>query len=260
MITLIERIRIKSDDMREDFRRIKEQLPGICKIASDFYLVPKKRGSHYFIKSPVSHDKTWSLALYPASDTFCDFANGNRSGDSVSLVSYLKGVNNWQALQTLKDFYGLEDAREQDKQELQRRIQLQQERERKKRQWQQAFKTVLFRQIDSLRLWEDFYTFALENCLYEPLNDMWCYIMDELQRTEYRLDILCGTNQSGYRSMKYSDCVPSDYPQWLLDSLAILLEAGVFQATREEIGQIITQRDYELTKKPGGVSRCEIEW
>lgn len=137
--------------MREDFQTIKEQLPGILKIASDFCGQPKRRGSHYFIKSPSSNDRTWSLCLYPSSNTYCDFAGGNRSGDSISLISYLRGTDNWTALQTLKDFYGLSDAKEQDKQELRRKIQRQQEHERKKRQ--QTFKTALFGCTDDLQRW-----------------------------------------------------------------------------------------------------------
>lgn len=246
--------------MKEDFQSIKEQLPGILKISSDFYQQPKKRGSYYFIKSPASHDKTWSLCLYPANNTYCDFAGGNRSGDSISLVSYIKGVDNWKALQTLKEFYGLEDARAQDKQETRRRILVQQEQEQKKRQRQQAFKIALFGEISHLRKWESIYTITLKNRLYKPYSDMWCYIMDELQRTECKLDTLCATSQSEYRFMKYSDRVPSDRPQWLLDALSILAECGTFQPTREEIEEITAQRNFELTRKPGGaVRRCEIE-
>ena len=256
--------------MKEDFQTIKEQLPGILKIASDFYGQPKKRGSHYFIKSPKTSDRTWSLCLYPSSNTYCDFAGGNHSGDSISLISYLMGTDNWTALQTLKDFYGLSDAKEQDKQELRRKIQRQQEQERKKRQQeqerkkrqrQQAFETALFSCTDDLQRWANIYRLALKNRLYEPLSDMWCYTMDELQRTEYKLDILCGSDQSEYRFMKASsDCIPSDYPQWLLDALSILAECGAFQPTREEIKKITAQRDFELTRKPGGERRCKVEW
>lgn len=247
--------------MKEDFETIKAQLPGILKIASDLYLTPKKRGSHYFIKSPVSHDRTWSLCLYPSSNTYCDFAGGNRNGDSISLISYLRGTDNWTALQTLKDFYGLSDAKEQDKQELRRKIQRQRQQEQEKRQRQQTFKTALFGCTDDLQRWANIYRLALKNRLYEPFSDMWCYIMDELQQTEHKLDILCGSNQSEYRFMKASsDCIPSDYPQWLLDALSILAECGAFRATEGEIREITAQRNYELTRKPGAERRCKIEW
>lgn len=248
--------------MKEDFQTIKEQLPGICKIASDFYQQPKKRGSHYFIKSPVSHDKTWSLALYPANNTYCDFAGGNHSGDSISLISYVRGVDNWQALKILKDFYGLSDAREQDKQELRRKIHRQRQQEQEKRQRQQAFKTALFGCIDDLKRWEDIYKAVLKNRLYEPFTDEWAHCVNELHKTGYQIDILCASDCDSYRFMKTSSGgMPSDYWQWLLDSLVILAECGAFQPTREEIEGITAQRDFELTRKPGGaVRRCEIEW
>lgn len=246
--------------MKEVFQTTKERLPGICKITSDFYQQPKKRGSYFFVKSPISHDKTWSLCLYPASNTFCDFAGGNRCGDSIGLISYLKGVDNWRALQMLREFYGLTDSKEQDRQEARRKIQLQQEQERKKRQRQQAFKTALFACIDDLKRWEDGYTLALEKRLYEPFSDMWCFIMDELQRTKCKLDILCGSDQHSYRFMKRGSKYSSDRPQWLLDVLEMLAECGSFQATQSELAEIKAQRDFELIKEPGAERRCSIEW
>lgn len=243
--------------MKEDFETIKAQLPGILKIASDFCGRPKKRGTCYFIKSPISHDKTWSLALYPASNTYCDFAGGNRGGDSISLMAHLKGVDNWTALKILKDFYGLSDAREQDKQETRRRILEQQEREQRK----QDFKTALSARIDDLRRWENIYRLALKNRLYEPFTDEWAHCVNELHKTSYQLDILCASDCDSYRFMKTSSgSMPSDYWQWLIDALSILAECGVFQATAQELKEIRAQRDYELTRKPGGGRRCSIEW
>lgn len=140
--------------MKSDFITIKQQLPGIVRVVSDFYAEPKRKGSVYFVKSPATHDRTASLAIYPNSNRFCDFANGNHSGDIIGFISYVKGVNNWEALQTLKDFYGLADSREQDRQEAQRRIQLQQEQERRKEERRQAFYRALWEQIDALKRWE----------------------------------------------------------------------------------------------------------
>lgn len=249
--------------MKEDFTHAKEELQriGIKRVAADFYAEPKRKGSVFFVKSPATTDKHESLALYPGSNRFVDFANGGHSGDVVGFVSYIRGCNNWQALKELQSYYGLADARKRDRQEIRRKIQRQRQQEQEKRQRQQAFKTALFGRTDDLQRWANIYRLALKNRLYEPFSDMWCYIMDELQQTQYKLDILCSSNQSEYRFMKYSDRLPSDYPQWLLDSLAILEECGAFQPTREEVKEITAQRNYELTRKPGGaVRRCEIEW
>lgn len=247
--------------MKEDFQIVKMRLPGICKIASDFYLTPKRKGSVFFVKSPYAHDSDWSLALYTNNNMFVDFANGGFKGDSIAFLAYIRDCNQWQALKILKDFYGLSDAKEQDKQEIRRKIQRQQEQERKKRERQKAFKNALFGEISRLKRWADFYTIAVEKCLYEPFSGMWCYIMDELQRTERKLDILCSSNQSEYRFMKTSsDCIPSDRFQWILDCLGVLRECGAFQATEEEIREITAQRDFELTRKPGAERRCKVEW
>ena len=110
--------------MKSDFVFAKEDLSriGIKRVAADFYAEPKRKGSVYFVKSPATHDKTASLALYPNLNRFTDFANGNYSGDCISFVAYVRGCNNWEALQTLKEFYGLTDSREQEKEEIRRRI------------------------------------------------------------------------------------------------------------------------------------------
>lgn len=247
--------------MREDFQTIKEQLPGICKIASDFYLTPKRKGSVFFVKSPATADKHESLALYPGSNRFVDFANGGFKGDSIAFLAYIRDCNQWQALKELQAYYGLADAREQDRQEARRRILAQQEQEQKKRQRQQAFKTALFGEIDRLKRWGDIYKDVLRNRLYEPLTNEWAHCVNELHKTSYQLDILCASDCSSYRLMKTSSGgVPSDYPQWLLDSLAILAECGAFQAKQSELAEIKKQRDFELTRKPGGKRRCGIEW
>ena len=87
--------------MKLDFITIKQQLPGIVRVVSDFYAEPKRKGSVYFVKSPATHDKTASLALYPGSNRFTDFANGNLSGDCIAFVAYIKNINQWQALKEL---------------------------------------------------------------------------------------------------------------------------------------------------------------
>lgn len=250
--------------MKSDFVLAKEELSqiGIKRVAADFYQEPRRKGGCYFVKSPATHDKTASLAIYPNSNRFCDFANGNLSGDIIGFISYVKGVNNWQALQTLKDFYGLADAREQEKEEARRRIQLQQEQERRKEERRQAFYRALWEQIDDLKRWAVIYSTAIEKAVFEPFSDLWAHCVNELQKTEYRLDILCAADCKAYPRMKaYHENLPSDRPQWLLDVLAVLAEGGAFTATEEEIKEITVQRDFELTRQPGGaVRRCKVEW
>ncbi len=264
MTIALESIQSNGDNMKSEFIIAKEELNqiGITKICSDFYIEPKKEGSVFFTKSPSTQDKTFSLALYPNSNRFCDFANGNYSGDVVGFVSYIKGINNWQALQELKSFYGLIDSREVDKQEIRQRIQLQQREKCKKSKRQQEFKTALFGEIDRLKRWENIYKVIMKKQIYAPFTNEWCYCIKEQQQINLKLDILCAVDSRTYIRMKPNPSMglSSDRPQWLLDTLAILAEYGSFKATKAELEEITTQRDFELTRKSGTDRRCSIEW
>lgn len=243
--------------MKSDFTLAKEELQriGIKRVAADFYAEPKRKGSVYFVKSPATHDKTASLALYPNSNRFTDFANGNLSGDCIAFVAYIKNINQWQALKELQTYYGLTDAREHDRQEAQRRIQLQQEQERRKEERRQAFYRALWTQIDDLKRWAVIYSTAIEKAVFEPFSDTWAYCVNELQKTEYRLDILCAADCKAYPRMKaYHEYLPSDRYKWLLDVLAVLAEGGAFTATEEELREIKAQAAFEVQRKPGGGS------
>lgn len=249
--------------MKSDFMLVKEELQriGIKRVAADFYQDPRRKGSCYFVKSPATHDKTASLALYPTSNRFTDFANGGVSGDCIAFVAYVRGCNQWEALRELRAFYGLSDSREQDKQETKRRIRLQQQEERKRRERQQEFKVALFGAIEQLKQWAVFYRTAIEKALFEPLSDTWAYCVNELQKIDYRLDVLCAADSKAYPRLKpYHENQPSDRPQWLLDVLEVLQELGAFTATKAEKEEITAQRDFELTRQPGVERRCGIEW
>lgn len=248
---------------KEDFRLKILELNkiGIIRISTNHYMEPRRRGSIFFVKSPVSADKTESLAIFPSSNRFCDFANGNKSGDIVGFYAYLKNCNQWQALKELSDYYGLE-GEQPDKEKTRRRIQQQQVEERKRAARKQAFHNALFGEIDRLKDKLREYRLVLENGKIEPFSDLWAYVMNEIQGAEYRLDILTAADMATYRRMKpNSDLgLSSDRPAWLLDCPAILSEIGAFEATEEEIEEITAQRDYELCRVPGRDRRCEVEW
>ena len=171
-------------------------------------------------------------------------------------------MNNWQALKELQAYYGLTDSRERDRQEAQRRIQLQQEQERRKEERRQAFYRALWEQIDALKRWEYIYRVAIEKAVFEPFSDTWAYCVNELQKTEYRLDILCAADCREYTRLKpYHENLPSDRYKWLLDVLAVLAEGGAFTATADELKEIKAQAAFEVQRKPGAaVRRCKIEW
>lgn len=250
--------------MKSDFTLAKEELSqiGIVRVSTDFYTEPRRKGSCYFVKSPATHDKTASLALYPNSNRFTDFANGNYSGDCISFVAYVRGCNNWEALQTLKEFYGLTDSREQEKEEIRRRIELQQLEERRREQRRNAFYLALSGEIDRLKRWECIYRTSIERAVFEPFSDEWAYCLNELQKTGYKLDVLTGADCKAYPRLKaFHERLPSDRYKWLLDCLDVLQEGGAFTATPEELEEIKLQAAFEVQRKPGAaVRRCGVDW
>lgn len=247
--------------MKSDFILAREELGqiGIRRIAADFYQEPRRKGSCYFVKSPATRDRTASLALYTNSNRFTDFANGNLSGDCIAFVAYIKNINQWQALKELQAYYGLTSAREHEKEEARRRIQLQQEQERRKEERRQAFYAALWGEIDDLKRWAVIYSTA--KSAFEPFSDEWRYCVNELQKTEYRLDILCAADCREYMRLKpYHENLPSDRYKWILDCLAVLAEGSAFTATADELEEIKEQAAFEAQGKPGAERRRKIEW
>lgn len=247
---------------REDFREKIEELNriGIVKVCTDFHHAPNNK---LFVKSPATSDKSWSMKLYPATNTFCDFANGNKGGDIVRLVAYIQNIDNWQALKLLQEYYGLSDSLEQDREEQHRKILRQQEEQRRQQERHKAFQSALFGEIDRLKAQEGIYTALLNKGLYEPFSDAWTATLSDLQRVQYKLDILCAADQSTYRRMKpdVTRGIGSDRPEWLLDVLTILKECGAFQATQAEIREIQEQYAFEICHRSPGKDRgCKLLW
>ena len=233
--------------MKSDFKLAIPDLNriGIVRVSKDFYTEPKRKGTVFFVRSPAGTDRTASLALFPNSNRFTDFSNANYSGDIIGFVAYVKGCNQWQALKELQAYYGLTDSREQDRQEAQRRILLQQQEERRKEERRQAFYRALWEQIDDLKRWAVIYS----------------YCLNEKQKGEYRLDILCAADCREYMRLKpFHEDLPSDRYKWLLDCLAVLAEGGAFTATEEELKKIKAQAVFEVQRKPGVERRCIVEW
>ena len=231
--------------MSEVFREIKESLT-MRQVAEHFGYPVNRSG---FILSPFGKEKTASCKLYR--NSYYDFSAA-AGGDLIKFTATILNINNWEACQYLIQAFSLPislsggaDRRE----EIERR---QRERERQEER-KEEFRTALSGEIDSLKRWADIYRTAIEKRLYEPFSDMWGYCINELQKAEYKLDILCTADQGAYRRMKpdVAAGLSSDRPQWLLDVLAILAEDGALQAAKEEIAKIEKQRDFELCRQPG---------
>lgn len=248
--------------MRDDFEKVIKELNarniGIEVVSSDFYQVPDNRG---FVKSPVTTDSTRSCKLYPSTNTFCDFANGNFGGDVIAFVAYAQGINNWESMKLLSGYYCLTDPVNHHKDDWHKTI-LRRQEDRRRAERQNVFHKALFALISDLKVQEDNSKAILNKAEIEPFSDLWIYFVNELQRISYKLDILTGADQHTYRRMKSNNGLglSSDRPQWLLDTLDILAETGYFTATSAELSEIKAQRDFELKRKPGADRRCCVTW
>lgn len=160
----------------ETLSELRDRGIGIHQISMDLYQTPDKRN---YVKSPVTPDKNRSCRLYPGTDTFCDFANGNRGGDTIAFVAYVKGLNNWEGAKLLAEHYGLSGADERSREERRRMIQKQKQEEQEKAKRQQAFHNALFALINDLKAQEDNYKVALNKAEIEPFSDLWAYILNE---------------------------------------------------------------------------------
>lgn len=91
---------------------------------------------------------------------------------------------------------------------------------------------------------------------------MWAFCIDELQKIDYKLDVLCAADCKAYARMKSNADLglSSDRFQWLLDVLEVLKECGAFTATEEELKEIKAQSVFEVQRKPGVERRCAVEW
>lgn len=241
--------------MSNVFKEVRENL-SMKQIAEHFGYTVNRSG---FILSPFRKEKTASCKIYP--HNFYDFSSGT-GGDCIRFASLVLGVNNWEACQYLAQAFSLPIAlpngadRREEIEQRQRERQRQEERK-------QEFRTALLGEIDCLKRWVAIYRTAIEKRLYEPFSDMWCHCIGELQNAERKLDILCAADQGAYRRMKPNVelGLSSDRPQWLLDTLAILKEGGIFQATRSELTEIQAQINYELLERTPCKDRvCGVEW
>ncbi len=212
-----------------------------------------------FILSPFAQEKTASCKLYH--NSYYDFSTAS-GGDIIKFTAAILNINNWEACRYLIQAFSLSISLSggADRQEEIARRQRERQRQEERRQ---EFKAALLSEIGNLKCWADIYKTAIEKRLYEPFSDMWSYCINELQKAECKLDILCAADQGTYRRMK-PDVVAglsSSRFQWILNVLTILAEDGAFQVTQSELAEIQAQRDFELLERQPGKDRiCNIAW
>ena len=197
--------------MRSDFLEVSKKA-RIEDVASLLLGKPSPGGFYRF-----PGEKTPSIKIFPKTNSFYDYGRAS-GGDVPALLAHIKGVSQWQALQEIKRLYGLEN--EPDKATSTRqtgsdvaKIALQ----------QAAFREALNAEIDSLKRRLTLYTEALKRRENEPFSNVWCLLLEAIQSTACKLDILCASDQDTYRKMKRDSM---DRMEWMADCLAILREAG----------------------------------
>lgn len=237
------------------FREIKESLT-MQQVAEHFGYSVNRSG---FILSPFSKEKTASCKLYR--NSYYDFSTA-AGGDLIKFTAGILNANNWEACKYLVQAFSLPislSGSTDHREEIERR-QREQQRQQKR---EKEFKAALLAEIGSLKTWEQACQRAIDLEIYSPWSEMRSYVMSELQKVTYKLDILCGSNMEAYRRMKpdIKNGISSDRPQWFLDVLAVLQEDGVFQATQSELEEIKAQRDFELLERQPGKDRvCGVAW
>lgn len=229
--------------MSEIFSEIKESLT-MRQVAKHLGYPVNRSG---FILSPFRKEKTASCKLYR--NSYYDFSTG-AGGDLIKFTAVILNINNWEACQYLVQAFslpislsGAADRRE----EIERR----QREQKRQRAREQEFKAALLEDIDKLKSQERIYQMAIDEKIYPPLSEKQGYVISELQKVSYKLDMLCAADCKTYRRMKpdVAAGLSSDRPQWLLDVLEILEEDGAFQATKEELAKIEKQRDFESSRQ-----------
>lgn len=170
--------------MSNIFKTVNESL-SMADVARHFGYAPNRAG---FIKSPFKNERTASCKFYPRS--FFDFSS-NVGGDTIRFAALVLGVSNWQACQYLIESFSLPyslSGNTENREQIHRR-----QRERlKQKEKEERFKEAWLSEVDSLKMWERLYRRAIEEKTFSPLSEMQAFVVFELQKISYKLDVLCG--------------------------------------------------------------------
>ena len=207
--------------MRSDFLEVRNKV-RIEDTARALLGEPSSGGFYRF-----PGERTDSIKIYRTTNSFYDYGRCV-GGDAISLCASVRGCSQWQALQEIKRLYGLENEPDKATSTRQTRsdiakIALQQRQQREEAAREQAFQDALNAEIDSLKRRLAVYEAALRRRENQPFSDVWILLVEARQAVEYKLDILCASDQDTYRKMKRDS---ADYNEWRADCKTILREAG----------------------------------
>lgn len=186
--------------MSEVFKEVKRNLT-MRQTAQYLGFEPNRAG---FIKSPFQDEKTASCKLYECS--FYDFST-NVGGDLIKFTALVLGTNNWEACEYLIQAFSLPIALS-DGTDHREEIEQRQREQKRHQEKEWRFKGAWLQEVDRLKKWERIFTLAIEKQVFPPMSDLWAYSMKELQKTSYRLDVLCltGNRQEQEELLKEMGC------------------------------------------------------
>lgn len=164
---------------KEDFEIIRQQI-NIETIAN-FLL--QKDGRLY--KYPG--ERTGSIHIYEGSRSFYDFGRCV-GGDVIKLWSYIRGCDNWTALQEIRETFGLDTPNRANSRDLIRQQELARNQQKAA---EKAAKRAWVRQVDQLKAQCKLYQAVLNSPHCEPLSWQWCTAKNNLATAAGKLDLLC---------------------------------------------------------------------
>ena len=170
--------------MSRVFEEIKESLT-MQQVAEHFGYKVNRSG---FILSPFGNERTPSCKLY--CNSYYDFST-NAGGDLIQFTAVIIGTNNWDACQYLVEAFSLpislsghNDNREEIERRKKERQQLQEREHRYKIAW--------LEEVDRLQKRKTTYDRIMESKKYSPLSEIQAFLISEVQKISYQLDVLCG--------------------------------------------------------------------
>ena len=166
--------------MREDFEQIRQQIS--IETVADYLL--QKQGRMYLFPG----ERTGSIKLYPASNTFYDFGRAC-GGDCVKLWSHIKGCDSWTALQEIKGMFGLDTPNRANSRDLIRQQELLRQQQKAA---EKTAKRAWVREVDQLKAQCKLDQAVLDSPHCKPLSWQWCIAKNNLTTAAGKLDLLCG--------------------------------------------------------------------
>ena len=127
----------------------------------------------------------------------------------IQFTAAVTSSNNWQACQYLVEAFSLPyslSGHTDNREEIRRR----QEERQRERGKEENFKMARLSEIEHLRKWELLYIRVIEEKLFSPLSEMQAFVVAELQKTSYKLDILCaliGSRTEQEEILRESGCI-----------------------------------------------------